>query len=279
MMAPYAIAHMKLGLKLWDTGYRFASDARLRVHLTNALEPARDFATEFAFIGDAMANEAQDANAAKKTYFTAVIGNPPYKGHSANPSRYTPGKMKGKLTPAGQLIAHYFTIDGQPLGEKNSKWVNNDYVKFLAFAEKRINDSGVGVIGYITSNSWLDSPTFRGVRSGLLETFPTLWIVDCHGNVNKREVAADGSRDKGVFEIEEGANVTVGLRGLAGKGVRHSDLLGTFEYKIRWCDASNLVAHVTNTLEPSLPMRLLVPSDSDAADGYHGFPSWETRSR
>ncbi len=134
MMAPYAIAHMKLGLKLWDTGYRFKSDARLHVHLTNALEPARDFTMELAFMSDALAKEAKDANAAKRVHFTALIGNPPYKGHSANPSK----NKKGNLTQAGELIKHYFFIDGAPLGERNPKWVNNDYVKFLAFAENRI---------------------------------------------------------------------------------------------------------------------------------------------
>lgn len=88
MMAPYAIAHMKLGLKLHDTGYRFATDARLRVHLTNALEPPKDFAAEFDFIMEAMANEARDANAAKRVPFTAVIGNPPYSIKSWNKGKW-----------------------------------------------------------------------------------------------------------------------------------------------------------------------------------------------
>jgi len=41
-MAPYAIAHMKIGLKLYETGYRFRSDARARIYLTNSLEPPTD---------------------------------------------------------------------------------------------------------------------------------------------------------------------------------------------------------------------------------------------
>ena len=42
LMAPYAIAHLKVGLKLYETGYRFQSDERARIYLTNALEPPSD---------------------------------------------------------------------------------------------------------------------------------------------------------------------------------------------------------------------------------------------
>jgi predicted helicase len=257
----------------------FASDARLRVQLTNALEPSKDFATEFTFIGDAMANEAHDANAAKKTHFTAVIGNPPYKGHSANPSKYKIGKLKGKLTPAGELIQHYFKVDGQPLGEKNPKWVNNDYVKFLAFAEKLIKDSGVGAIGYITSNSWLDSPTFRGVRASLLKSFPKLWLVDCHGNSQKKERAEDGGPDDNVFEIEEGTNVSIGLLTANGASVFSKDLRGPLDGphgKFTWFESSPLKSAVSASLKPTAPVYLLFQFKTENGSEVAG---WETAEK
>ena len=77
MMAPYAIAHVKLGLKLSDTGYRFGSDARAQIYLTNALEPAQDLKKELAFISEALAHEAKAANDAKEALH-GLIGNPPY---------------------------------------------------------------------------------------------------------------------------------------------------------------------------------------------------------
>jgi Type ISP C-terminal specificity domain len=271
MMAPYAIAHMKLGLKLWDTGYRFASDARLRVHLTNALEPARDFATQFVFIGDAMANEARDANAAKKTHFTAVIGNPPYKGNSANPSK----DKKGKLTPAGELIQHYFFVDGEPLGEKNAKWVNNDYVKFLAFAEKRIKDSGIGAIGYITSNSWLDSPTFRGVRAELLDTFPKVWIGDLFGNTGSKTTDQVAANDENVFEITEGVCTTIGLSSGLEREVHYCAVLGPLEGKGgKLSILSNAgLAICNNSLKLRLPLRILKKMQDEDVSEYDGFPA------
>jgi hypothetical protein len=123
MMAPYAIAHMKIGLKLHETGYRFASPERVRVFLTNALEPASDEGGQLAFVGwtPALAHEAQAVNAVKRYQrFTVVVGNPPYSGRSANTGAWI-----------GKLLRDYYQVDGQPLGERNPKWLQDDYVKFI----------------------------------------------------------------------------------------------------------------------------------------------------
>ena len=56
MMAPYAIAHMKVGLKLYETGYRFGSTERVRIYLTNSLEPKVRQLPQIGF--EALAHEA-----------------------------------------------------------------------------------------------------------------------------------------------------------------------------------------------------------------------------
>src|SRR5680860_1184734 len=66
LMAPYAIAHLKVGLKLYETGYRFGSEERARIYLTNALEAAQDFSGQFAFAIPALAHEAKAVNAIKR---------------------------------------------------------------------------------------------------------------------------------------------------------------------------------------------------------------------
>jgi len=265
-MAAYAIAHMKVGLKLSETGYKFDSDERAQILLTNSLQPSRELDLEERMRMEAMAHEAGRANDAKDdTPFTVVIGNPPYKGHSENPS-----KIKGKLTFAGEIIQRFFKVRGEPLNERNPKWLNNDYVKFIAFAMKQIEDTGFGVVGYITSNSWLESPTFRGVRTGMIDSFPRVKILDLHGNIKKREIAEDGTRDEGVFAIEEGTNISIIGKLNVTSDIRQSDLLGplgngTTPGKLRWLE-ENSITNISSSIIPLAPFFSLAPMES-TSDG------------
>jgi len=269
-MAAYAIAHMKIGLKLNETGYRIQDGDRLHVLLTNALLPPRRSGDQAALFGDALAHEGQRADEAKaKTPFTIVIGNPPYKGHSMNPS-----KVKGKLTFAGEIIQRFFQVRGEPLNEKNPKWLNNDYVKFMPFAMRQIEQSGWGVIGYIASNSWLDSPTFRGVRTEIMDNFPILRIVDLHGNVSKGEIAPDGSKDEGVFAISEGTAITIAAKKIADISIRSYDLMGPFDEsqngKISWLESKGL-SGIKAPLLPTRPFYTLVPSNDANKDEFYSL--------
>ena len=134
LMAPYAIAHLKISLKLYETGYRFGSNERARVYLTNALESAQDFSQgAFDFAIPALADEAQAVNEIKRdARFTVIIGNPPYSGHSANKGAWIRELLRGSA--GTQRAENYFEVDGGPLNERNPKWLNDDYVKFIRLA-------------------------------------------------------------------------------------------------------------------------------------------------
>ena len=138
LMAPYAIAHLKISLKLYETGYRFGSYERARVYLTNALESAQDFsqgALDFAI--PALADEAQAVNEIKRdARFTVIIGNPPYSGHSANKGAWIRELLLGSA--GNRRVENYFEVDGGSLNERNPKWLNNDYVKFIRLAHWQI---------------------------------------------------------------------------------------------------------------------------------------------
>jgi hypothetical protein len=133
MMAPYAIAHMKIGLKLWETGYRFAAQERAHIYLTNSLDPPEDFSDRLAFDAPALAHEAQAVNKVKRNKrFTVVVGNPPYSGISAN------------MRPEAQrLVDAYRMVDGEPLGEKKV-WLQDDYVKFIRKAQTVLESASTG---------------------------------------------------------------------------------------------------------------------------------------
>ncbi len=199
MMAPYAIAHMKVGLKLAETGYQFAADERARIYLTNALEPKVSQLPQLGF--DALAREAQEVNEIKwYKRFTVVIGNPPYAGHSSNESR----DVQSALTYIGRLVEDYRLVDGKPLVERQSKWLQDDYVKFIRLAQKSLVDSKVGVLGLITNHSFIDNPTFRGMRQNLTQQFSKISILDLYGNLKKKEVCPDGLEGRKIyFDIQQ----------------------------------------------------------------------------
>ena len=283
MMAPYAVAHMKIGLKLQDTGYDFKGaergpdgkprPARARVFLTNALEPAQDLDMQLSFMSEALAHEARAANDAKSNArFTVVVGNPPYAGKSNNPSR----DPKGKLTHAGELIQPFLSVGGASLDEKTAKWLNNDYVKFFALSASTLSRVDLGVLGLITSHSWLDGITFRGMRASMLDQFRATKIVDLHGNIKRREICLDGSVDEGVFEIEEGTAITIASR-LENRptDVRIIDVQGEFTAhhapKKDWLEASS-VAEIATLLLPEAPNYWLASGHAGSDSGYQSYP-------
>jgi predicted helicase len=230
MMAPYTIAHMKVGLKLSETGYTFGSEERARIFLTNALEPASDLDMAFSFMSDALAHEAQAANVAKaKTPFTVVVGNPPYAGISKNMFPWIDGLLKGK-EPELPLRKSYYELDGVPLGEKKI-WLQDDYVKFIRLAQYFLDRTGSGVLGLISNNGYFDNPTFRGMRWQLLKSFQDISLIDLHGSTQKKETTPEGGSDQNLFEIEQGVGIGIFVRGAEKQQVRIHHLYGTREHK------------------------------------------------
>jgi len=162
MMAPYTIAHMKLGLKLSEINtrlgqpdYEFKFEGRAHIYLTNALEPHSETRQkELEGILPALAHEAQVVNSVKKyKRFTAVVGNPPYARISSNMGEWI-----------SELIEDFKYVDGVHFAEVKH-WLHDDYVKFLRFAYLLLSCTGCGILGMITNRGFLSGPTFRGMRS------------------------------------------------------------------------------------------------------------------
>jgi len=260
LMAPYAVAHMKLGLLLRETGYDFSTDERLRVFLTNSLEEAHELAG-LPLFAQWLADESAAASEVKREVpIMVVIGNPPYSGHSANKGEWIESLMaEYKRSPELKKPAQ-------------AKWLSDDYVKFIRFAQWRIERTGYGVLGFITNHSWLDNPTFLDMRASLMATFDDLYLLDLHGNNKKKEVAPDGIDDKNVFDIQQG--VAIGLfvkRSIAGAGaqeIHHADLWGPRPSKYAWLAEHDVTTTKWKRFTPSAPKRLFVPQDEDLLAEY-----------
>lgn len=270
MMAPYTIAHMKVGLKLSETGYAFGSEERARIFLTNALEPPRNLDMEFIFMSEALAHEAQASNEAKtKTPFTVVIGNPPYAGISKNMFPWIDGLIKGK-EPEIHLRKSYYEVDGVNLGEKKI-WLQDDYVKFFRLAQYFVDRTGRGILGYISNNSYLDNPTSRGMRWQLMQSFNPISILDLHGSAKKKERAEDGSVDQNIFEIEQGVGIGIFVCSGRAQGIYLEHLLGTKESKLDELLKRRLRTGKEVPLETQAPFYLFHDRDDAGGDDYRAY--------
>jgi predicted helicase len=235
LMASYAMAHLQLDLLLTETGYKPTANQRLRVYLTNSLEESHpDTGTLFA---NWLSTEANEANHIKRdTPVMCVIGNPPYSGESANKGEWIMKLMEDYKKEPGGI---------EKLKEKNSKFINDDYVKFLRYGQHFIEKNGSGVLAFINPHGFLDNPTFRGMRWNLLKTFDKVYTIDLHGNAKKKETSPDGSPDINVFDIEQGVSINLFVKTGKKKSselgvVNHYDLFGKRESKYDFLLSSSI---------------------------------------
>lgn len=201
MMASYTIAHLKLAMSLQKTGIaKFGR--RLGVYLTNTLDTPHDIALQGSLFGflDSIAEESKLASQVKRENpIMVVMGNPPYSGISQN-KHYTDNEV------------YKVEIGGKERLKEKKNWLDDDYVKFIRFAESMIEKNGEGVIGMITAHGYIDNPTFRGMRWHLRNTFDAIYVLDLHGNSNKKETTPDGGKDENVFDIKTGVSIIFGIK-------------------------------------------------------------------
>lgn len=262
MMAPYTIAHMKLGMTLADTGYT-SFNHRLGIYLTNSLEEAHKTEGTLFSIGlsQSIAEEAVKASQIKSDKpIMVVLGNPPYSVSSSN---------------KGEWIQDLIKVYKEGLGERKIN-LDDDYIKFIRFAEHFIEKNNSGVVAMITNNSYVDGITHRAMRKHLLETFDTIHIVDLHGNSKKKEKAPDGGKDENVFDIQQGVSISIFTRknqkktGLAS--VYHTELWGKREDKFVALNASTVENVKWNKLKYAEPYYFFVPKDFGDEETYQkGF--------
>lgn len=255
LIAPYTIAHLKLSQFLRDKGYVMQSKQRLQIYLTNTLEP---ISPEPNFLLPALSREVEHAQKIKEKPILVITGNPPYSGESRNNGAWITNEIK-----------KYKIVDGKPLNESNSRWLQNDYVKFIRFAQNKMDEVEEGIVGIITSHSFLDNPTFRGMRQSLMGTFNQIYIIDLHGSLDKREKAPDGGKDENVFDIETGVCISILVRksGLKSQ-IKHCDFWGKRLEKYKSCLVSSVESLGWNDLTPHSPHFLLRPHDTTGQDTY-----------
>jgi predicted helicase len=265
MMAPYAIGHMKISYLLVALGYRLQEDESFQLYLTNTLE--MEEITQIDLPGvRALSEESRLAGRVKREPILVIMGNPPYSGISANINAWTEKLLKTDLDGAQS----YYTVDGKPLGERNPKGLQDDYVKFLRFAQWKIQKAGKGIVAMITNHSYLDNPTFRGMRQSLMQTFDEIYVLDLHGNSLKKETAPNGSPDENVFDIRQGVAIAVYVKNNQTEEhkVFHRDLYGSREQKYYWLREHTFSVDNYELLSPNKPYYFFVRRKTEDISHY-----------
>ncbi len=217
LMAPYAIAHLKLGLFLEETGYQFDSGKRLRVYLTDSLIESAPNKPEIPF-EEFIAAEGEAAMQVKQlTPIMVIIGNPPYANFG--------GMNNGAWIKS--LVQEWKPPEEQ-------KWNPDDFMKFMCWAQWKIARTGHGILSFITNHVYLDGITHRVMRKSLLQSFEEIHITDLHGNFYRKEKSPNGLLDSNIFGIRPGVAIGTFIRKpIRGSKVKLSyvDLWGTLEEK------------------------------------------------
>ena len=268
LVAPYAVAHLKLGMQL--AGLDLPESDRptwavdldagdhLGVYLTNSLEQAIE--RSHLLFGEFISDEANAAVEVKtQKPILIVIGNPPYSGHSAN---------KGEWI--ADLVADYKR--GVPGLDKpaQAKWLQDDYVKFIRFGQWRIDATGEGILAFITDHGYLTNPTFRGMRKQLMDSFTDLYLLNLHGSVKRKEAAPEGGIDENVFDIQQGVAIGVFVKRKGETGparVYHADLYGTRVHKYEWLRSHDAKSTPWVEISPQGPLYLFEPTRRRCSSG------------
>lgn len=305
LIAPYTIAHLKLSQSFKEEfNAPLQENESLNIRLTNTLysNKEKDEANKQSnlFVGMIeLAEEFKEAQKIKENAILIITGNPPYSGASANKGlfednvRITYGlePSEAHLSKNEQEAINFYLqslkkdtnhkstfkriLEKKKLkNEKNPKWLLDDYVKFICFAESKIKAQNSGIFAFISNNSFLDNPTFRGMRYHLLKTFDTIYILDLHGNARKKESAPDGSKDENVFDIMQGVSINIFIKNASSPRnddlatLCHYDLYGKRSDKTNFLYENTLDSIAWQTLNPQAPFYLFIPQNESLRAEY-----------
>ncbi|MFP6107045.1 type ISP restriction/modification enzyme [Helicobacter pylori] len=309
LIAPYAIAHLNLSQAFKEEFKKpLKENDALQIILTNTLiQPSEIVA--YRGLSPIFEKELKSAQEIKKDEKILIItGNPPYSGASSNDGlfewevRATYGiepefqtieieknvkltdkikkflnniqkqkesGSKNALKELKQLHSKY-----KLQKEKNPKWLLDDYVKFMRFAQNKIESLGHGLFGFISNNAFLDNPTFRGLRRSLLECYDELYILNLHGNARKKEKTPQGAKDENVFNIMQGVSINLFVKKAqtTKQKIHYYDVYGERAEKYAFLAQNDLNSINWLELTPREPFYLLLPLETHLLDEYEqGF--------
>ncbi|MEA2074979.1 MAG: type ISP restriction/modification enzyme [Euryarchaeota archaeon] len=258
-VVPYIIGHLRVAMsleKVWD--YEFAKDDRFQFYLTNTLEMKEP---EQELLLPQLTEEGREARKVKeKEPILVILGNPPYSVSSENKSDFIKHLMEDYKKDVKQ--------------ERNIQPLSDDYIKFIRFAHWKISQTGKGIFGYISNNSYLSGVIHRGMRKELLETFDEVYILNLHGSSRIGEKTPEGGKDENVFDIQQGVAIAIYVKlekPLKEKKVRYADVWGLRDVKYKYLRENDVTSTDWLELKPKEPYYFFVPKDFALQGEYDKF--------
>ncbi len=310
LIAPYAIAHLNLSQAFKEEFKKpLKENDALKIILTNTLIQPKETDSDYRHLfNHILQEELNNAQKIKNENILIITGNPPYSGASSNEGLFewevkaTYGiepefqtieiEKKVKLTDKIQTLLKNIQTQKESGSknalkelkslhskyklqkEKNPKWLLDDYVKFMRFAQNKIKSLGHGLFGFISNNAFLDNPTFRGLRRSLLECYDELYILNLHGNARKKEKTPQGAKDENVFNIKQGVSINLFVKKAqtTKQKIHYYDVYGERAEKYAFLAQNDLNSIEWLELTPREPFYLLLPLETRLLDEYEqGF--------
>ncbi|GLP63173.1 type ISP restriction/modification enzyme [Helicobacter pylori] len=309
LIAPYAIVHLNLSQAFKEEFKKpLKENDALQIILTNTLiQPSEIVA--YRGLSPIFEKELKSAQEIKKNENILIItGNPPYSGASSNEGLFewevkaTYGiepkfqtieiEKKVKLTDKIQTLLNNIQKQKESGSknalknlkqlhskyklqkEKNPKWLLDDYVKFMRFAQNKIESLGHGLFGFISNNAFLDNPTFRGLRHSLLECYDELYILNLHGNARKKEKTPQGAKDENVFNIKQGVSINLFVKKAqtTKQKIYYYDVYGERAEKYAFLAQNDLNSIEWLEIAPREPFYSIIPQKTPLLEEYEqGF--------
>ncbi|EAK0298091.1 DNA methyltransferase [Campylobacter upsaliensis] len=197
---PYIVARLKLGQILRKSGFKDFSEADFQIYLNNTLDLEKNANFDMFMPLVNLDQEWQKARDVKHDKnLLVILGNPPYNAKSKN---------------KGKEILELLKIYKENLNETNIQPLDDDYIKFMRFAQwklleqgqKNIFEANSGLMGFITNNSFLDGRIHRKMRESLFTSFDEIYILNLHGSDK------DAKNDENVFDIKIGVCISLFIK-------------------------------------------------------------------
>ena len=195
MSAPFIIAHWRVGNLLSRLGAPMdaSNGERPAIYLTNALtgwEPPTGPKATLPLFPELEQERDQAEHVKRDVPVLVVLGNPPYNAFAGT----SPEEESGLVEPYKHGLISEWKIKKFNLDEL--------YVRFFRIAERRIEQTGRGLVSYVSNYSWTQEPSFVVMRQQLLRSFDKFWIENMHGDRNKTEYAPDGTTSETIFAMQ-----------------------------------------------------------------------------